>query len=507
MIYRQYLKFVSLSLFLLLLGTNIFAQASVEFFSDSDTERYNVMRDLGANIIAHGSFESYNFSTSSNLISINRDFYSKVNFNFRLETVVNNEVSFVLGLRNKDYLAGSEGLNYYQYNQTQRTEENIPENDKLDIEADLFYLEYRHNPLAKLRIGRQSVAIADKKGMVFSGEINGFTQTCSMGTWCYYIGLASNPDHQNFRFWHLSYPFFDAGSKSNTYWRDDFSRSRLDVEIYNLDYSADNLALAKFGGTAASPSSSTPNLHSPDQVTTANGDYVSRNAHWRYWGLNLDWQQAPFYLTANFVKLSGKSDFYSTNSTGTKSGLETRSVTGTAFLVDTAFEISERYRLRAKIFTASGNKYNSDATSTTPASSRVDEDRSFYEINRGSFEGAMIYLNDGNSFGQSHSISNLSFLNLNYGYKSLTKFFAMNIDYYYLQRTNEVFNSAGSRVKNIGHEFDFDFSFNLKNNIELGITYALFLPGTAYSSNDNLVPAEAKESNFNALGLKVGYVF
>ena len=135
---------------------------------------------------------------------------------------------------------------------------------------------------------------------------------------------------------------------------------------------------------------------------------------------------------------------------------------------------------------------------------------SYCNAQKGDFGDAFIYFNGKDGVGEGHSASNLDYYSIYGQYRSDTNDMIVNLALYNFNRNQPVYyeetDGTIKKSKDIGNEFDFEIIWQLEEKLQFGFQAAIFLPGNAYSSNDNIRPVENPE-DFSLLGLNVNYIF
>ncbi|MBL0690970.1 MAG: hypothetical protein JJV97_01355 [SAR324 cluster bacterium] len=493
-------------------SSKILAQSGFEVVQAKDVEIFTEASSYSANVLVHGGFDLHYKSKRLTLFGQGIDDYAKQRFHIDFESIVFADTTFFLRLANR---GGSfkERLTspYYQDN----NEADITSSGA-SIFAKQFYLEYRHNPLVKLIYGRQEAFIGDKIGLVYRGDLNAITQACTVGSWCYYIGISEISEHQSsgIDFVHINYPIYDQEETVADLWLDGISKNRLEVEVYIVRYRDAKVALAKYGGAADLPNynNHADSIYSPDQVRDSQKSLIFNDLNLQYAGINVSWQSYPFIVNTHYVSMAGKSKEHkqAANNSDDFTFIKEITRTGYAWSLDGSWRFMPEHKFNFGMLLASGNKpedyagykdtYDSNNTTQT-------NDVAFYEIKKGTFGDANIYFNHFEGFGLGHSVSNLTFAQVGYSYKKDIDSFGYDLNIYNFSRTNGEYNKSGSFVKNIGIEVDNDITFTLSQNLFLKLSASVFIPKEAYSESDNIIPEDTPPDTYINLDAHLKYSF
>ena len=116
-----------------------------------------------------------------------------------------------------------------------------PESQQVNIGARQAFLELNTHPRDRTRIGKQEINIGDRRGKVFAGVVSGFTQLCTVGTWCYEFGAAKLSSRLSDWIYFLSLDY--------AFWNDRDSQGKaLDVfrtEIFRIKYTESDIPLGR----------------------------------------------------------------------------------------------------------------------------------------------------------------------------------------------------------------------------------------------------------------------
>mgnify|MGYP003966856801 FL=1 len=483
----------------------LFAQ---QYFTSLKRGEYKVVEEdtnfnPGAKI--SGSYEA--FGASRRLGFFNGDaFGGKIyqDISLNLQSKVNTNVSLHVKLGHKSFVVSEQDSAYSTAYPSESRDSTS--DDGFNVVFDEAFLEYNHNPNASLRIGRQYIDMGDRKGLIFEGEATAISQGCRIGTWCYSIGGARiGEGGSSALLWaQLDYPVFESGVLIPDPWGNKPTRQEksLAVEIFRITHGGNDIPLAEYGGWTGKLTEHHDTL---DDTTSGNPVYFDNDGV-EYIGLNLIWNYVDFDLNFTWANLSGSRDYFSVNpvdNLGTSLGRQT--VSGSAYLLDLGYRLTEKWKSTLNLFTASGSKAENDGEKIWE-----DSSKSFFEVKKGSFGDALIYLNGRNGIGDGHSVANLTFYGLNFAYRSKEDNFIMDLDLYDFSRTNAVFvNQKGmpQRIsKDIGLELDFRIDWQLEERLFFQFYAAYFQPGVAYTVNDSIRP-ETRPKDFSMLGISGRYTF
>ena len=425
---------------------------------------------------------------------ISLDFQSKVNTNVSLHVKLGHK-SFVVSEQDKAYSSA-----YPSESQDSTGDEGF------NVVFDEAFLEYNHNPNASLRIGRQYLDIGDRKGLIFEGEANAISQECRIGTWCCSIGGARLAEGgTSSLFWvQLDYPVYESGVLIPDPWGKKPTRQEksFSVELFRIVHGGNDIPLAEYGGWTGEFTD-----HHDTTDDTASGDSVYfDNDGVEYAGLNLIWNYVDFDLNFIWANLNGSRQYFSANRTGDQGTiLGTQNVSGSAYLLDLGYLLTDEWRSSLTLFTASGSDVENDGDKIWE-----NDSKSFFEVKKGSFGDATIYFNGRNGIGDGHSVANLTYYALKFAYRGKKDNYTVDMDIYDFSRTNAVFvNQKGTseiKKKDIGVELDLKVNWQLEERLFVQISAAFFLPGNAYTVNDSVRP-ETDQEAFSLFSINGHYSF
>ncbi len=360
------------------------------------------------------------------------------------------------------------------------------------------YLEYNPNPNAALKIGYQRASIADRLGLVYEGIGNAITQSCRMGTWCYYIGAIQLGQGENDAlFWgQINYPVFEAGTFFTDPWAKGGERQAqsLDIELFRVFYNANRVPLGKQGGWIGEYSA----YHQKDDA----GRYVYfDNQKTEYVGFNLTWNANALQSKLHIIRLGGHRDYWSeTAGSSERTKLAQRGQGALLTLIDFNYLLTPRWKLAASALQSPGTKQ------TSAKQNYWDQDATgFQEVQPGYFGKALIYLNGMQKSGDGHSVNNLKYNHIGLYYTDQIQFFSFESDYYDFRNSEDVFDIQGIKRSSIGREVDLKFRWKLERNLTTTVYTAFFTPTGGYSPDET--PPDPTIENFSRWGLHLLYDF
>ncbi|MDH5561426.1 MAG: hypothetical protein OEY59_11310 [Deltaproteobacteria bacterium] len=372
-----------------------------------------------------------------------------------------------------------------------------------DIQAQVYFkemfLEYNPNPNAVIRLGRQKINLADRSGMIYEGYANGLTQTCRIGTWCYYIGGArlSQRSDDSLYWGQLDYPIYQSGVEIPDPWDKKGKRqeSSMNIEIFRVFYHGTDIPLAVSGSTTGN--------NSDFHMTTGGERVFFDNNKTEYAGLLFGWNYYHFEMDFTFVSLSSQRQYH----TGTQNlsnvvSLGDKNASGLIYQFESSYQIGDDWRAKAKVLYSSGDEKEKSILKPWQKDSRT-----YHEIQKGFYGDALIYFNGDNGIGRGHSIGNLNYYSIEASYRLKNNKMGLDFTYYYFQRDASVLNQGGDWVDVIGDELDITWGWEMDRHLKLQIFVGFFKPGLAYAENDNLIPDSEKTADFSMIGGKIGYSF
>jgi len=426
-----------------------------------------------------------------------QDFYLQV------QSKVNSNVSFKIKLGNKSDLVSEQES---EYDSRYKIEAGDSSSDEgLTVVFKEAYLEYNHNPNARLLLGKQDINIADRKGLVFDGSATAITQGCRIGTWCYYIGAAKIGDEgESSLYWaQLLYPIYQSGIKIPDPWGEKSVRQQesLSIEIFRTIHQGHDIPLAVYGGWVGENTTyhdTTGDAASGERVYYDNSDV-------EYFGFNVKWAYYDFLLDFLWMNQSGTREYHTgTQENGDVTELSNSNFYGNAYLLNTQYLISDEWKSSFTYFWGSGNSNETDGQKIWESDSAA-----YYEVKKGGFGDALIYFNGDEGVGDGHSVSNLRFHKIQADYQTPKKDVLLEMSAYWFYRNSPVFiNTVGEaedKGSDIGFEFDFRTTWQLERNLSFQFFAGLFMPKEAYTVNDSVRPIDTED--FSMAGLHVQYNF
>lgn len=494
-----------LCLFICFQPVNLFAQQHYKPLKQGEFEVVEEKTFFNPGAKISGSYEIYasdrreGFVTGS---SLGGNFYQDISLT--IQSRINTNIFLNATLGHESTTVSEQDRSYESQNDIDAG--SSESGDGLDVTFDEAYLEYNHNPNAQLKIGRYYINIADRKGLVFEGEANAISQGCRIGTWCYNIGGARLGESGNAGvFWaQLDYPVYESGVVIADPWGTKPTRQEksFTVEIFRVMYGGSDIPLAEYGGWTGEHS----DAHDTYDDTESGDPIYFDNDGMEYIGLNVIWNYYDFDLHFTWSNMNGERDYFSKDSaTGAVTEIGTYNVSGNAYLLDAGYRLSEGWKSTLRIFTAGGDSMSDDSDEIWE-----DDSKSYFEVKKGSFGDALIYFNGRNGIGDGHSVANLTFLALKFGYREPGEAIGVDLGLYNFMRTNSIYTNvegdSPSKGSDIGREFDVTATWRLEERLFVKAYAAYFDPGVAYSANDSVRP-EDSPSPFTMLGVSGQYTF
>ena len=421
------------------------------------------------------------------------DFQSKINTNVSLNVRIENKSSFsteqetsfeTKDINEKGDSTGDEGL---------------------ELVFGKAYLEYNHNPNARLRIGTQELNIADGRGLIYQGTATAISQDCRVGTWCYGIGGARiGKSGGQAVFWaQLDYPIYESGVLIKDPWGKELPRQEIsfNIEIFRVNYRGKDIPLAEYGGWTGENS-----IYHDTTDDSASGQRVYfDNDGIEYIGFNIRWNFHQFILDLTWSNLTGSRVYHTGTQDGDFAEIGDQTVSGNAYYLEMKYLFSEKWRGRFHSLLATGNGDQAAGEEIWQKKSSA-----YFEIKKGNFGDAIVYFNGEDNIGDGHSVSNLTFYALGADYLLYEGDVHINTTYYMFKHTNPVLiNQVGSNPVEktvIGNELDLVIVWALEDRLDLSLFIGYFQPGEAYATNDNL-PILEDQDEFTILGLELIYRF
>ena len=407
-------------------------------------------------------------------------------FHLNLTSEVQENVHLFLNITNTPYEWG--GQNTYQvYDRNARTRNN--ENIRINVKE--FYLEYNSNPNAIFRVGRQKIDLGNKRGLIYQGEVDAFRITCRVGTWCWDVGQA-NLDTQNSKvtWFHFFYPVYESAESIDTYWMKR-KKNALFVDFYRIDDKQNKLALAKYGGRTYSP---IDNEYSPDQIQH-NREYVFYDRNFKTYGINITWHKNNSSLELINIQGIGSRDYYLENNTTLPT--DKNNINNKAYLLEWQYLFTES-RIGFRILTTSGAKQKQNYLPW-------QDDSSYYEWNRGSYQDSLIYFGS-NGRGNQHSVSNIISAGFYYDLYEEKNNIEISTRIYNFSFREAILSQKNNLVKNIGTELNLLIAKKIVDNFLFQFDAGYFYVGSAYSPSSALLPTETQE-NITQYSLGLNYKF
>ncbi len=507
LILRSVLSVFSLALILIVSNistSTVQAQQNFTPLAQGDYEIIEESEFFNPGIQVHGYYEAYYGNRRRGLLNgdnLGGNMFQDISL--KMTSKVNTNVAVRAEIGNKSTLLSDQE---YYYETNYPDERGDASGDGMTVVFRQAFLEYDHNPNARLRIGKQFINVGDRIGMIYQGNANAITQECRIGTWCYYIGGARLGEEGNSGlYWvQLDYPVYESGNLVPDHWTKKGTRQEVsfNVELLNVRYDGTDIPSSKMGMWTSE--------HSTYHTTTTNSssatDYVYfENDGVSYMGFNLGWNYYDFLLNMSWIMLDGKRRYFVGEKEPNKEPLAKRHLTGTAIYLDMDFFPYKNWRVSLTGLSSSGTKYESADSNVWDKNSS-----SFLEVQKGDFGDAIIYFNGKHGIGDGHSISNLKFVQLDISFLTERKDMGFDFAYYVFQKEQSVFYTEDGtdpkRSADIGQEMDLRFNWRLEDKIDVGAFIAYFNPGKAYSQNDNVTPT-GDEDEISLIGIDLKYNF
>lgn len=435
-----------------------------------------------------------------------QDFFSGItlntnliqDFELRVQSKVNSNLSLNIALGNASANIADQGGSYGSNDDLENEPTSVDEGG-LNVVFNEAFVEYNHNPNARLLVGLQSFTVGDSDGLVYKGTNTAITQGCGLGTWCYNIGGAKLGDNAQFGLlWgQLTYPVYESGNMITDQWHDQGTRSDISfsVELMQAKFDGHGVPLAEYGGWTGEGSSY--------QETDNSSDVYFNTNKTEYLGLitKLYYHNWDFNLTR--IGISGSRMYYADSV-----NLGTRAISGYANYLNVGYKFTDELKLSGRLFMASGN-----SSSAVDTDEWDDNSSAYYEVRKGSYGDALIYFNNDYGTGLGHSVSNLTYSHLNLSYRPSKKL-SMDVGLYTFSRTEPVYvqftgDSTARAVSDIGMELDYTVNWQMERNLKLSAQVALFSAGDAYVDNDNDYTANnvTPKGDFTMLAVSCKYQF
>jgi len=501
---RLSLLFIWLAILLLLCTSSLLAQQNYTPLKSGD---YKVVDEdtrylPGAKI--GGSYRAY-YDQRKNGFLVGADFESKImqDITLEFESKINTNVSLHATIENRSSFVTEQEIPYDSNDIAEKGDATGDEG--FDLVFGEAYLEYNHNPNARLRVGRQNIDIADRKGLIYKGTATAISQGCRIGTWCYEIGGARiGKSGGSAVFWaQLDYPVYESGVLIKDPWGDKPTRQSksLNVEIFRVINRGKDIPLADYGGWTGENSV----YHDTSDDSPTGSRVYYDNDGIEYIGLNLRWNYGRLAMDMTWSNLVGSRVYHTGTQDGGFSEIGDESVSGNAYHVELSYQFSNEWRARFTTLLATGDDVKTDGEKIWQR-----ESSAYFEIKKGSHGDALIYFNGEDSVGDGHSVSNLTYYALAVDFRTLKGDFGFKTALFVLSHTNPVFvNPVGSdpeQTKAIGNELDVELTWYLEERLSFNLFISYMQPGGAYARNDSL-RAEAGQSDFSMIGLDCSYRF
>jgi len=373
----------------------------------------------------------------------------------------------------------------------------------VNIYARQSYLEFNRNPNEETKIGKQVINIGDRKGKVFAGILSGYSQRCKAGTWCYEIGgmKLSSADGDWLYYFSLDYPFWhEVDSQGEII-------DSLRIEIFRIKYTEHDIPLGQNNVPANRLASSTLSslesggFTSGSSCNSSLGDYtlnsdckpIYYNANEQeYFGLRMQWETPVWSAYADVVSNQGNRDYYRYDD---RHNLDKRKIAGGAA------EMELSWKKPGEQFTLIGMMAKGDEQLADSSRSGVNYQRSldgFFEISPGTYRGTQFYFNGGSpdlnsGTGLGHSINNTQLGGFRYRYDIPETTAVYRFGLYELKRIKPVLDTYGSKSSMIGIELDNTFTMLYAGHAKIDLDINAFLPGRAFSYDDQTVPTGNKD--------------
>jgi hypothetical protein len=234
----------------LFISSHSFAQQAFTPLQEGDYEIKDENIFFNPGIIVDGSYKAYyaaikegfitgDYMSDGLLQDIELKIRSKVNTNLSVHAHIGNKSKWV-----------TEQDDQFKTDYPDEASDSSGD-DGMDLEFREAYLEYNHNPNAKLRIGKQFINPGDRMGLIYEGNANAVTQQCRIGTWCYYVGGARiGNEGKAALFWlQLDYPVYESGVVISDPWVEKGTRQEtsFNVELLRVDYRGSDIPMSATG--------------------------------------------------------------------------------------------------------------------------------------------------------------------------------------------------------------------------------------------------------------------
>ena len=475
---------------LLFCFTNFALGQKFELVDESEYKEYYKKPIFVPDARLSGEYQYHNHNIGD--ASGNRAFVFQ-NFRLKIVSEVNENIKFHLGVTNNYYDWGEQKDPYQSYdlNQTnsdRQTKISNRSRQNIGIAIQELFLEYNPNPNAIIRLGRQSINLGDKLGLIYKGEVDAITITCRIGTWCLELGQANLGKESNRATWlQFFYPVYESATSLENYWISEDRKTRktasLEIDFYRILDRQDNLALAKYGGRTFNPFINNQDkiVHSAEQFKYK-GEYVIFNRNQDTYGINLKWHQNNFGLFFNAIQNSGKKEYFLENEDSAIAEAESN-VTGNLYRLEWQQLVGKTSQFGFTGLVSSGKPAGDNTGDNLPWRSGFD----YHEWNRGTYGDALIYFNK-NYGGDAHSVNNLIYFSFYYKYNDFENDFGVTTQLFSFSRNEAVLSQAETKVKNIALEVDLTIYKYLAKSLKVSLDAAYLVPDAAYSPSDSIMP-------------------
>ena len=452
-----------------------------------------------SNIKASGSYRAF-WGTHNDSIFPQKGKSSKTGQDIRLKlrSQVNTDASLNVTFRN-----GSADLkkqkNGYNYRDDPDDTGSSNNDTGMNVILDEGYLEYNHNPNAKLKIGRHFINVADRRGFIYQGTAAAISQECRIGTWCYYIGGAKLEDGvDDSLYWvQLDYPVYQSGTLKRDLWSKKMRQNRsFNVEMFKVLYHGHDIPLARYGGITGENS----NYQAKTEPVKKNIFFDNHGTE--YIGVNVDWNHDDLDLHLVITYLAGSRQFHTgTQNRGNVENMQKKSIQGRLYYSNLNYQFLPEWRFELAALYGSGTRFEDKETKIWQQDST-----SFLEIQKGDHEAALIYFNGKDALGDGHSVTNLRYEKLGFSYRSLLQELSFDLHYYQFRHAVPVYTQAGIEERIVGQELDTKVGLNLKENLSFDLFWGAFLPKNGYSRNNNSPPIPL-DKTLSLFGAEFKYIF
>jgi hypothetical protein len=399
--------------------------------------------------------------------------------------------------------------------------------EPITLTAREAYLRYDFNPNSHLLFGKHELSLGDRRGKVLNVIAPGVTFDCRVGTWCMPFGavrVGSNSSDWTYH-WALDYRAWDEPQNG--------LRSVLEVEIFRIMYTEQNIPLAKNLGPGAwrrnpNDDPSAPTTAAPAGLITEDVAPTSAicgarcakrpilyDAHEQnYFGLRANWEASAFFWNFDITSAQGnrKYHLYSQDSgplynAGLGQPLFKQTQSGIAMESEIGFRwLNGRMGLRAMHATGDPPAMLGDGSSLPNGAGYLRSLRGYYEISPGTYRGTRLYFNgaDGQvelGGGLGHSINNKRvvgfFLDLDYPETTRVGY---SLGLHQIWLNEAVYNQAGELKDNVGFEWDNMLTWHIHKALKFQAEANLLQAGGAFALNDTTPPESLQFLFVQAIG-------